>query len=306
MRGMPATRRWINGVKNTASDRHMGHGDTLIRKMFNSLLITNTISLALSVACVLIDSVITGNFLGLTRTLVISVKTACASMMIIMAGAIVFAKPVAAMFLKTDSPEILMQAVRFMRVYALQLFLVSGTYSLSGVWQGTNKLGLNYLVSLLRDCIIPVTASCLPGLACGIRGFEAGFTAAGVLTLLACFAVHLLINRKISVKAEDLLLLDDDFGTAPGESFETSLNTKEAAIEASEQVGEFCLRRGADLKTTERYALFIEEIACNTIEHGFTDAKRGSLDIRVIYSDDREIIRFRDDGRPFIRSGGWN
>ena len=564
MRGMPATRRWKNGVKNTASDRYMGHSDTLIRKMFNSLLITNTISLALSVACVLIDSVITGNFLGdealvasglvqpvvllintvgmmigpglsimvtrymgkaeprridqifsivmyaniavfmvlgavlyaaapsiasllgskagdsaaamtadylrgysfglipmrismilsgvltidndrkravrgmalilagdvvldlvnvlavrggmygmalasagscllamlyllthfakkdrilhftfsglraddlkdvllcglpnlinvggqalrgfafntvlliisggsavaamsvcnsafslvisllaavlvstavlssmlygeedrsgLTRTLVISVKTACASMMIIMAGAIVFAKPVAAMFLKTDSPEILVQAVRFMRVYALQLFLVSGTYSLSGVWQGTNKLGLNYLVSLLRDCIFPVTASCLPGLTYGIRGFEAGFIAAGALTLAACFAVHLLINRKISVKAEDLLLLDDDFGTAPGESFETSLNTKEAALEASEQVGEFCLSRGADLKTAERYALFIEEIACNTIEHGFTDAKRGSLDIRVIYSDDREIIRFRDNGRPF-------
>jgi aldose 1-epimerase len=32
--------------------------------MFNSLLITNTVSLALNVACVLIDSLITGNFLG--------------------------------------------------------------------------------------------------------------------------------------------------------------------------------------------------------------------------------------------------
>ena len=42
----------------------MGSGDTLIRKMFNSLLITNTVSLALNVACVLIDSLITGNFLG--------------------------------------------------------------------------------------------------------------------------------------------------------------------------------------------------------------------------------------------------
>ena len=236
---------------------------------------------------------------GLTRTLVISVKTAYISMTVIAAAAIVFAKPAAAVFLKTDSPEILIQAVRFIRVYALQLFLVSGTYSLSGVWQGTNRLGLNYLLSLLRDCIIPVLASCLPGLAFGIRGFEAGFIAAGVMTLLACCAVHLLVNRKLSVKAEDLLLLDEDFGTGPYESFEVSLSTAEAAIEASEQIEEFCIRRGADLKTAERYALFVEEIACNTIEHGFTDARHGTLDVRVIYSDELEIIRFRDDGRPF-------
>ena len=236
---------------------------------------------------------------GLTRTLKISMKTAYALMMVLMAAAIMLAKPLAGLFLKTDSPEILIQAVRFIRVYAVQLFLVSGTYSLSGVWQGTNKLGLNYLLSLLRDCIIPVVSSCLPGLAFGLRGFEAGFIAAGVLTVIICYAVHLLINRKLSVKAEDLLLLDDDFGTGPGESLELSLSTAEAAIEASEQVGEFCLRRGADLKTADRYALFVEEIACNTIEHGFTDTKRGSLDIRIIYSDDREIIRFRDNGRPF-------
>ena len=236
---------------------------------------------------------------GLRRTLVISVKTAYASMTVITAAAIVLAKPVAAAFLKTDSPEILMQAAGFIRVYALQLFLVSGTYSLSGVWQGTNRLGLNYLVSLLRDCIIPVLASCLPGLVFGIRGFEAGFIAAGVLTLSACYAVHLLVNRKLSVKAEDLLLLEEDFGTAPGECYEVSLNTTEAALEASEQVEKFCIERGADLKTAEKYALFVEEIACNTIEHGFTDAKRGSLDIRVVYSDELEIIRFRDNGRPF-------
>lgn len=236
---------------------------------------------------------------GLTRALVISVKTAYVSMTVIAAAAIVFAKPAAAVFLKTDSPEILIQAVRFIRVYALQLFLVSGTYSLSGVWQGTNRLGLNYLLSLLRDCIIPVLASCLPGLAFGIRGFEAGFIAAGVLTLLACCAVHLLVNRKLSVKAEDLLLLDEDFGTGPGESFEVSLSTAEAAVEAPEQIEKFCISRGADLKTAEKYALFVEEIACNTIDHGFRNAKHGTLDIRVIYSDELEIIRFRDDGRPF-------
>ena len=95
------------------------------------------------------------------------------------------------------------------------------------------------------------------------------------------------------------VLLDDEFGTAPGECYEVSLNTREAALEASEQVEKFCIERGADLKTAERYALFVEEIACNTIEHGFTDAKRGSLDIRVVYSDELEIIRFRDNGRPF-------
>jgi serine/threonine-protein kinase RsbW len=46
-------------------------------------------------------------------------------------------------------------------------------------------------------------------------------------------------------------------------------------------------------------ALFIEEMAGNTVQHGYASGKKASVDLRFVYHDDSGMIRLRDDGRPF-------
>ena len=45
--------------------------------------------------------------------------------------------------------------------------------------------------------------------------------------------------------------------------------------------------------------LFIEEMAGNTIEHGYAAGKKASVDLRFVFHDGSGVIRLRDDGRPF-------
>ena len=236
---------------------------------------------------------------GIKKTLIVSMNTAYALLFVLMALAIIFARPIAKVFLKQDSPEILLEAIKFIRLNAIFVFLTSGTYSLSGVWQGTNKLGMNYLISILRDFIVPVLASCALGLAFGLKGFEMGFVIAGVLMVIICLVIHLIIDKTLSIRADDLILIEEDFFTRYRERLEMSISTTEEAIEASKLVTNFCLERWADKKEATMNGLFVEEIACNTINYGFTDKTRGSIDIRIIYSDKSKVIRFRDNGKPF-------
>ena len=47
------------------------------------------------------------------------------------------------------------------------------------------------------------------------------------------------------------------------------------------------------------FALFIEEMAGNTVLHGYTEEKKGNVNLRFVFRDDSGVIRLRDDGRPF-------
>ena len=40
-------------------------------------------------------------------------------------------------------------------------------------------------------------------------------------------------------------------------------------------------------------------MAGNTIQHGIKEGKKGSIDLRLIYRDGSQVIRFRDNGVPF-------
>ncbi len=68
---------------------------------------------------------------------------------------------------------------------------------------------------------------------------------------------------------------------------------------ASQEIQRFCRAQGAAPKLSSLASLFVEEIAKNTVTHGFGTGRRGSIDLRLILREDKKVIRFRDDARPF-------
>lgn len=228
-----------------------------------------------------------------------SAKTILAIFAVITIIIVVFANNVVRLFLKSGDALELSTAAFFIRCMIVQYFLMCISYSFTGTYQGIKHLKLNYIMVILRETAFPVICVYILGKLFGIRGVGAGFVTAGFFSLLLCFFLPAVIKRKIPVKAGDYILIDDDFGSKPEDTFETSVSDMEGVIDASIRVSVFYKEHGSDSRTTFHVSLFLEEMLRNIIEYGYKDNREKCIDIRVIHTENRQVIRIRDNGVPF-------
>lgn len=216
-------------------------------------------------------------------------------------GAILFvlAGPVSSVFLRTDVVALRRLAATFIRFMVIQNLFVIATYSFSGSFAGTGRIKLNYLVSIFRDGLFPCLLVLILGLGFGVPGAEASLPVAGLLTLMSCIGIPAVINRRFPRSVRDLLILPKDFGPKPGQCFEASAKDLEQVVDMSEKARQFCLERGEDEKMANHVALFIEEMAKNTVQYGFEKVRNGRIELKLILKDQKKMIRLKDNGRPF-------
>ena len=306
-----------NGVPNAISS-----GSNALRTLvFNALLLvvaTKTEVSALSVTNSIFSVVIAASlgFYGATSTICslfygegdrksvvaafgFSRRAALIVYGLIMAVLLIFAEGIAGCFLQAGDASELAQAAAFTRFMAVEYFLMSISYSFSGSYQGTGRAGVNYLLVALREAVFPVASVLILGAVFGLRGMGIGFVTAGILSFLFCFIMPAIINRRLSFKPSDLLLLKKDFGSKPEDTFEASVQDMQGVVNASEAVMRFCRDRGRDQMSAFFVALFSEEILGNVIHYGYEEKKQKNADLRVVVEKDQMIIRIRDDGKPF-------
>lgn len=70
-------------------------------------------------------------------------------------------------------------------------------------------------------------------------------------------------------------------------------------IEVSKKASDFCNGHGFERKSGMYIALAIEELANNIISYGFSDGKAHFIDIRIIASDEKAVLRIRDNCQNF-------
>ena len=122
---------------------------------------------------------------------------------------------------------------------------------------------------------------------------------AEVLTSLAIFGLAAYYKHGVPYRFEDFLFVKDSFGIAPENTFEFSLDSRDAIVPASEAVRDFCDNKGADEKVSYLMSLFVEELCTNVIDYGFTDGKKHSIDIRIIKLEDGWVLRYIDNCKMF-------
>ena len=236
---------------------------------------------------------------GIVKTLKIAVRMSMTIMFVISVVLYVFAGGAAGFLLGADAAEQTEFAVSFIRMMSLQYLFFVAAFPLSGVYQGAGRNTLNYIFVALREGILPVACSIGLGLAFGIKGFEAGLALSGLLTLISCSVIPSIVNKRLSLKYDDVVLIDKDFGSKEYDLLEASMRSLEEVTAVSAEVNRFCKERGKDKKLAYNAALCIEEMAGNSISHGLERGKKVNVDIRVICHPDSMIIRIRDDGAPF-------
>lgn len=189
--------------------------------------------------------------------------------------------------------------IQGVRLFALGLIPCCVNNALKNLYQGTERVMLTEGISILEGALLPALAAFLFSRFMGVTGVWLYFVAGEGLALL-CIA--LLIWRKngaFTLAAQPFLLLKKDFGVQAENLLEMEIRSLHDVTAAAETAGNFCRRHGQGEMTANHIALCVEEMASNTVMHGFAAGKENHLSIRVQHKGDRWVLRFRDDCRAF-------
>ncbi|MBR2832071.1 MAG: hypothetical protein IKE57_03990 [Oscillospiraceae bacterium] len=211
----------------------------------------------------------------------------------------VFAPQLVKLFI-TSAGKIRDMAGLGVRIFAVGLIPRCINNALKNAYQVMDRVRLTEGISILQCAVFPVLAAFLLSRFLGTTGVWFFFLMGELLTILGiCLYVH---RRTGSApwKNDAFLLLRDDFSVPPDRLMETELHTIEEVTAAAQEAEQFCRKHGQNARITNYIALCIEEMAGNTILHGFTkDRKPHHLSVRVLYKEDAWILRFRDDCGSF-------
>lgn len=219
----------------------------------------------------------------------------------LLVGTIVFlfAPVVAGIFLNDHTTGVNRLVATFVRFMTFQNLLTLASYSLTGAYTGTGQIKMNYLISGLRDGLFPCLCVLSLGSLFGLKGICFSLPLTGLLTLLCCLLIPAIANGKIPVRIRELLILPSSFALSASECYEATIRTLDEAAEVSRETYEFCIKRGENKKTAGFVSLFVEEMAGNTVRHGFQSVRDGRVELKLILKEDKRLIRMKDNGIPF-------
>ncbi len=270
-----------------------------VANSFYSLIFALTLALLVSTSTMISLYYGEENRKGIEASFKMSLKAVTVILGAITAIVLIFSDLVTGLFLKSNDPDELGQAALFIRSMMIETFIMGISYTFGGVQQAIRNNGIAYLVVSLREGILPIACAAAVGSVFGVKGVAAGIIISGAFTFISCIIIPSLKLKRPIRRLDDMLLLDKDFGSAPEDVFEASLNDIEGVMEASRGVMEFCSKRETARRTAVMTSLFIEEAVGNIVRHGFAEGKSGNIDLRVISSKEKLVIRIRDDGKPF-------
>lgn len=236
---------------------------------------------------------------GLEHSITEAIKITACVFIVLGALIVVFPKPVAMLFVNKSAVGALDQGAAFIRCWGIQFMFMAISFPISGTYQGTARLRDSYFIDIMREGVLPIGCVTILGKTFGIHGAEFGFALAGILTFVIVLLVPFIANKKFPLRPKDFLILDDDFGAKPEELYEATMHSIDDVIKVSEEVTDFCAGRGAPQKQAMMLGLFVEEMAANSIEHGYGTGRKASVDLRFVFHEGSGSIRLRDDGRPF-------
>jgi len=185
------------------------------------------------------------------------------------------------------------------RLFALGLIPCCLNNIFKSLYQGTERVRLTEIISVLEGALLPALAAFLFSRFLGVTGVWL-FFAAGELLTLCCVAGYVWKkNGRPVLASAPFLLLKDSFGVKPEDLLEKDIHALDEVTQAARAAEQFCLDHGQSPKTANHMALCIEELAGNTVIHGFEKDGKNHLLLRVQCKQDQWVLRFRDDCRAF-------
>ena len=210
-----------------------------------------------------------------------------------------FAPALISLFISPETP-VFATAVLGLRIFSTGLAACCVNNALKSMYQGTGRMKLAGAFSVAEGAVLPILAAVLLSGVMGTTGvwlyYLAGETAALLLIGLWVWKK----TGRLPWEGDAVLMLDKDFGAAPGDRLEMSPGTLQEVAQAAEAAERFCLEHGESPRTSAHIGLCVEEMAGNIIQHGFTaDGGKHHLSLRLVRKPELWVLRFRDDCGAF-------
>ena len=203
------------------------------------------------------------------------------------------------MFLSSAEAEISNEAASCLRVQALTLVFTLPAYSITGIYQGTDRKWRSYLISALREGVFAILLAIPLGFAFGEVGVWCAFPLSSLTALVALYLMAWKENGAAPKRLSDLLLLSAEYDADPDRVLDIMVHSMDEVMNASEEIRLMCSRQGASRRVKTFLPLAMEEMAGNIVQYGFDDGKPHSVDVRLVRLQEGWSLRLRDNCKPF-------
>ena len=208
-----------------------------------------------------------------------------------------FSGQIAVLFIRNADASVIGMASESIRFFALSMPLNVVIYCFQFYLMGVGRRRFANLYSFILEFAVPVAVTILMLVTIGYRGVWIAKPVAGIICALIAF-LYIRLQPGRDMK-EKILMLPDGLGFEPGKELTVRADSMEYINGISRVAVAFALENGADIIQAEDFSLAIEELAGNIVQHGFTDGKAHTIDIRMLVNERGLILRLRDDCRRF-------
>ena len=212
---------------------------------------------------------------------------------------VTFAPALVDLFLTDSTGASRQMAITGLRIYALGLVPCCINNAFKGYLQGSERIRAIVNYSTAEGLLVPALVAFGLSFAYGTTGVWFYFLAGEVVALLGFSILKWKRAHRVAFNMDTYLDFKKGFGVRPEDMLEFDIKTIEEVTAVAETAEKFCIDHGQSRITGAHVAVCVEEMAANTILHGFSPKGRNNLSVRIQDHDDRWVIRFRDDCRAF-------
>ena len=237
---------------------------------------------------------------SLVDTMRIALTRGMGVMAVIVALLILLAEPLTQVFYRDPTNPVYDMTVMGFRLLPLCMPLAMISLHFSGYTQTAELKPISIVLPVVDGVVGVVVCSFLLIPSMHMNGLYLANILNGVICLgvIIFFAWRAL--KRMPRSLEELMAIPAGFGASRDERIDISVRSMEEVVKVSNQVNDFCLKRGIDAHRAFYASLCMEEMAGNVVSHGFTkDAKPHSIDIRIVHKGNDVIMRIRDNCKPF-------
>lgn len=210
------------------------------------------------------------------------------------------AVPLAKLYYKDTSEPVFMMTVWGFRLLPLSMPLAIICMHFTVYAQSSGKQLLVHILSILDGVVDVALFTAILIRPIGMNSVYIANVLNGVVTTIVVVMYSMTKIKRFPHRMDELMVIPDNFGFSEDERLDISVRKEDEVVKVSRAVNDFCIKRGIDNRRAYMASLFLEEMAGNIVEHGFTkDGKNHSIDIRVVHKDDNVILRIKDDCVPF-------
>lgn len=210
------------------------------------------------------------------------------------------AEPLTRLYYRDPSEPVYMMTVMGFRILPFCLPLSIIMTHFSNYWQASDRRIQVHILSFLDGVAGVVLFSMLLIGKMGVTGVYTanvlnGFIAPIFILIYAC-----IYNKHFPRKIDELMSVPPDFGVPVYGRIDLSLKDMESVIGVSSTLQQFCQERRIDKRRAFFASLFLEEMAGNVIEHGFSkDKKKHHVHVCLACRPETLILSIKDDCVPF-------